>query len=242
MRIRGVFCRLLAAALCILIIFFVLLPMVEQGYQRYYGADSVYLITGTGIPILLSLVLFMAVLWLFRRDGLAGCFEGEHGEGSRAGFSGKKKYLAGLTACLLAVTGMIGSMCWYQRFTLDGVEYRCFFYQKEYTWQDVECFTLRGDFQGVLTFEFQMADGAERSFNGGWLWCAEYFSDGFERRFPEDVYDYARWLGREFGRRKIPLEAEGGWEKLKKELKYESWQKLAEDIRRDYESAAAPDR
>ena len=32
---------------------------------------------------------------------------------------------------------------------------------------------------------------------------------------------------------KIPLEAEGGWEKLKKELKYESWQKLAEDIRRD---------
>lgn len=239
MKIRSVIFRLLGAVLCILIIFFIVLPMVEEGYQRYYGAGSIYLITGTGIPILLSLGLFMAVLWLFSKDGLKGYFEEENGEGIRAGFSRKKKCAVGLLSLFLTVVGIFGSMCWRQRFTLDGVDYRCFFYQKEYAWQDVECFTLRADFQGVLMFEFKMEDGAKRSFNGGWLWCTEYFSDGFERKFPEDVYDYARWLGRELGSRNIPLEAEGGWEKLEEKLEYESWKRLAEDVRRCYEDAAA---
>lgn len=239
MRIRSVIFRLLAAIFCILIIFFVILPMIEEGYRQYYGTDSIYLITGTGIPVLLSLALFMAVLWLFSRDGLKGYFEEENGKGIRADFSGKKKCLAGLLSLFFTAAGILGSMCWYQRFTMDGVEYRCFFHQKKYAWQDVECFTLKADSQGVLMFEFQMEDGKKRSFNGGSLWCIEYFGKGFEEKFPEDVYSYALWLGEELGSRKIPLKAEGGWEKLEEKLEYESWKRLAEDVRGRYEEAAA---
>lgn len=237
MRIRSAIFRMLAAVSWILIIFFGVLPGVEAGYQWYYGANSIYLITGTGIPILLSLGLFAVFLWLFSRDGLKGYFEEENGEGIKAAFSRKKKCMAWLLAVFFTAAGIIGSMCWFQRFTLEGVEYRCFFYKKEYTWQDVECFVLKSDSHGVLMFEFQMADGAKRSFNGGLLWCVEYFSDGFEQQFPEDVYGYARWLGQELGSQQIPLEAKGGWDSLIEELEYDSWKTLAEDIRQCYENA-----
>ena len=129
-------------------------------------------------------------------------------------------------------------MCWFQRFTLEGVEYRCFFYKKEYAWQDVEGLILKADFQGSLIFEFHMKNGRKYSFNGGILWCVEYFSHGFEHKFPEDVYDYARWLGRELGGRQVPLEAKGDWDSLMEELEYDSWKSLAEDVRQCYEKAA----
>ncbi len=235
--IRGIF-RTLAAAAGILVIFFVILPLIETGYQQYYGTDSIYLITGTGLPILWALVLFAALLWLFSRDGLKGYFEDDRGDGLKAGFTGKKKWLAGILAVVLTITGIIGSMCWFQRFTLEGVEYRCFFYKKEYAWQDVEGLILKADFQGSLIFEFHMKNGRKYSFNGGILWCVEYFSHGFEQKFPEDVYDYARWLGRELGGRQVPLEAKGDWDSLMEELEYDSWKSLAEDVRQCYEKAA----
>lgn len=213
------------------------LPVVEAGYQWYYGADSIYLLTGTGLPVALSLILFAVFLWLFSQAGLKGYFEEENGEGIKADFSGKKKCAAGLLAVFLTIAGIIGSMCWFQRFTLEGVEYHCFFHQKEYTWQDVKSFILKSDSHGVLMFEFQMEDGAKHSFNGGMLWCMEYFSSGFEQQFPEEVYDYARWLGRELGSRRIPMEVKGGWDDLMEELEYDSWKVLAEDVWQCYENA-----
>lgn len=231
--------HILAIVLCILLIFLGVLPLVEAGYQWYYGANSVYLITGTGIPILLFLLLFAVFLWLFSQDGLKGYFEEANGEGIKANFSGRKRVMVGLLSVFLTIVGILGSMCWFQRFTLDGIEYHCFFYQKEYTWQDVDCFTLDADFQGCLVFGFQMKDGKRYSFNGGPLWCVEYFSDRFESQFPEDVYDYTQWLSKELGSQDIPLEAEGGWDSLVENLEYDSWKILAEDIRQCYGDARA---
>lgn len=237
MRVWRTVLRILAAALCILFIFFGVLPLIEAGYQWYYGANSIYLITGTGIPILLSLVLFAILLWLFRQDGWKGYLKKENGEGIKANFSRRKKCIVGLLSCFLVIAGILVSMCWFQRFTLEGIEYHCLFYQKEYTWQNVSCLILKADVQGCLVFEFQMEDGTKRSFNGEWLWCVEYFSDGFEHQFPEDVYDYARWISKELGSRNIPLEAEDSWDSLMEHLEYDSWKVLAEDIRQYYENA-----
>ena len=239
MRISRKAIHISAAAFWIFLIFFGILPLVEKGYQWYYGSDSIYLITGTGLPILLSLILFAIVLWLFSQDGLKGYFEEEDGRGIKAHFSNKKKITAGFLSLFLTLACILGSMCWFQRFTLEGVEYHCFFYQKEYNWQDVRCFTLKADSHGSLAFEFQMKDGTKRSFNGGYLWCIEYFSDKFERQFSEDVYDYARWLGRKTGSQNIPIKAKGGWNSLMEGLEYDSWKTLAKDIRQCHQDAAA---
>lgn len=239
---RGVF-RLGAAAACIFLIFFGVLPLIEKCYQQYYGAGSVYLLTGTGIPIVCALGFFYALLWLFSKEGVKGYFEGEHGEGLKAGFTGSKKWAACFLAAAIFAAGIVGSMFWFQRFTLDGVEYRCLSCRREYTWEEVECLVLKADFQGVLEFEFQMADGREYSFNGTLFWCVEYFSEGFERKFPDDVYGYARWLGKELGGRGIPLEAKGGWEGMMEKLNYDSWRTLAEEVQklhREAEEAGLP--
>lgn len=228
--------RVLAVILYLLLLVF-MISLMEQGYQWYYGKENSYLITGTGLPILFSLLLFIVFLWLFSQDGLKGYFEEENGEGIKANFSTKKKCLVGLLSFFLTIAGILGSMFWFQKFSLKGIEYRCFFYQKEYTWQDVSQFILKADFQGCLVFEFQMKDGAKRSFNGGVLWCVEYFSEQFDQQFPEDVYDFAQWLGREMSSQNIPLEAEGGWNQLMEQLKYDSWKILAEDIRQCYENS-----
>lgn len=227
----------LAIPLCIAGLFCGVLPLIERAYQRHYGPGSIYLLTGTGLPIALYLALFAVICWLFAPEGLKGYFENEDGSGIRAGFSRKKKCAVCAIAVSLVLAATAGSMFWFQRFTMDGIEYRCFFSKKEYSWQEVECFSLKADFQGILMFEFQMADGSRRSFNGGILWNVEYFSEAFEQQFPEDVYGYARWLGRELGSRGIPLQAEGGWDGLMETLEYDSWKMLAEDVRQLHSSA-----
>ncbi|MCI9174608.1 MAG: hypothetical protein HFH49_06600 [Lachnospiraceae bacterium] len=229
---------LLAVLMCVFFLIFHVLPLIEMGYQWYYKKDDVYLITGTGLPAALFLLLFFTVLWLFAPEGVKGYFEDDEGRGMKADFSPRKKAAVCALAVFITLSATAGSMLWYQRFTMNGVEYRCFLYKKDYTWQEVSGLTLKADAQGVLMFEFQMTDGKKRSFNGGFLWCVEYFGEGFEEKFPEDVYDYALWLGQELGSQKIPLKAEGGWEKLQEELNYESWRILAEDIRQCYEKAA----
>ena len=232
MKVKRGAARLFVAALYILLIFFGVLPLIGECYQQYYGTGSVYLLAGTGLPILCSLVLPCMLLWLFLKEGLAGDFEGEHGAGLKAGFSRKKKWAACFLAVSIAIAWIVGSIFWFQRFTIDGIEYRCLSQHREYTWEEVDYLSLKADSQGVLVFEFQMADGRKCSFNGSMLWCVEYFSEGFERQFPEDVYSYARWLGQRLGSLGIPLKAEGGWEGMMGKLKYSSWKALAEDVRK----------
>lgn len=226
-----------AIPLCIAGLFCGVLPFIEKAYQWHYGAGSVYLLTGTGLPIALFLALFLVVCWLFAPGGLKGYFENEDGTGIQAGFSRKKKYAVCAAAVFLTMAATAGSMFWFQRFTMDGTEYRCFFGKKEYGWQEVECLTLKADAQGSLMFVLQMGDGSRRTFNGGLLWSVEYTSEAFGQQFPEDIYGYARWLGRELGSRGVPLQAEGGWEALMEKLKYDSWKMLAEDIREIHSAA-----
>lgn len=228
----------LAIVICIGGIFFGVLPLIEAGYQYHYGEDNIYLISGnaTGIPIILSLALFMIVVWLFSPDGLRGYFEEEDGSGIKAHFSMKKKLVVLSVSICLAIVGSIGSMCWFERFTLDGVERHCFIAKKEYGWKDVEYFTLKADSHGVLMFEVRMQDGTKHYFNGGILRWAEYYGDGFEKKFPEDVYDYMVWLAEKLGSQNIPMRVED-WEDFMEELDYESWQTLAEEIKNVYEKA-----
>ena len=66
MKVKRGAARLFVAALYILLIFFGVLPLIGECYQQYYGTGSVYLLAGTGLPILCSLVLPCMLLWLFQ--------------------------------------------------------------------------------------------------------------------------------------------------------------------------------
>lgn len=216
--------------------FFGLLPLIEEIYQMYFGADEAYLLTGnlTGVPIVIFLILLGIYLWLFSSNGILGnLWNGE--PGWKANFSGRTKGIIFGISILVAMLGIAGSMFWYERFTLDGVESCHFGKKKEYAWEDTEYFTLKAaTSDGVLVIELVMKDGERYSFNGGVFRAAEYWNDAYDTQFPEGVYDYAIWLSEELKERNVPLQVKD-WDKLKKDLTYDSWDELADQIRAVYD-------
>ena len=223
------------------ITFFGILPLIEEIYQKHFGADSVYSLTGnlTGVPIVLSVIVFGIFIWLFSPNGAFGNLWRQE-KGWKAEFSGKTKCIIAGISTLVAVIGIIGSLFGFERFTLDGVERYRFGQKKEYVWEDTAYFTLKSDLSGVLVFELVMKDGQKYDFNGGLLRAAEYSSDAYDKTVPEGVYDYAIWLSRELGKRNIPMQV-ADWEKLKKGLTYDSWDELADGIRTAYEEGKGKD-
>lgn len=204
-------------------------------YEKQFGTEQVYLLTGdlTGVPILLSLVLFGIFVWLFSPNGAFGnLLRGE--EGFKAKFSDRTKGIIFGCSTLVAVLGMAASVFWIDCFTTEGIKSFRFGQEKEYVWEDAEYVTLKDDFDGVLMYEMVMKDGKTYHFNGGILRVMEYYSNAFDEEFPRDVDDYAVWLSRELKEKQVPLQVKD-WNKLEKKLKYDSWRKLAEEIRAVYE-------
>lgn len=209
--------------------------LIEQAYMSYFGAEQAYFITSnlSGVPILLCIGLFAVYIWLFFPNGLLGnLWKGE--EGVKAKCSKRTKFVIATATLLVVMVGTIGSVFWFERYTQEGVEIYRFGQRNEYTWEEVENFTLKGDWNGVMVFRLNMKDGEKYSFNGGLLHAVEYFNDAYNEQFPEDVYDYTVWLSKELGKRNVPMEVKD-WEALKDDLVYDSWKDLAERIREAYE-------
>lgn len=212
-----------------------LLSLIEWGYNLYFGTDEIWFLTGdfTGIPLVLSVLFFGIAVWLFCPFGLlADLYTGE--EGLKAGFSGGWKIVIALLSLCAVLLGSACSMSWYERYTVEGVEVCHFGHKKEYTWKEAESFRLKGDYQGILVFEVLMKDGNRYAFNGGIWKQAEYMSTAFDEKFPEDVYDYTVWLAEELAENQVSMDV-SGWDQLKKDLYYDSWIELAEEIRSSYE-------
>lgn len=198
--------------------------LVEIGYQAYYGEEA-YLISGnaTGIPMILCLAVVLAYGWLpgvFRIAWLFG------GRDARAVLSKRKRFLAAGIILCIALAGMAGSMCFFDKFTADGVESVRFANKREYRWQDTDYFTLKADSHGMLVFEAAMKDGRHYSFNGGILRWVEYESDAFEQQFPEGAYDYILYLGKKLKGYQVPMYVED-WDRMIKDLDYKYWKELA---------------
>lgn len=76
------------------ITFFGILPLIETMYQKHFGADCVYLLTGnlTGVPIVLSVMIFGIYVWLFSANGVFGNLWRQE-KGWKAAFAGKTKFI-----------------------------------------------------------------------------------------------------------------------------------------------------
>ena len=228
----------LAIILWIPITIFLIPGLISHGYDWYYGKNAVHLISGslTGVPFLMSIVILSVFLWLFSPDGLRGYFEDDNGNGIKADFSIRRKIIIAVLTLIISAAGCIISMLWFERFTLEGIEKHHFFSHKTYEWNEVSEFRLKADSQGVLVMQFEMTDGKKYSFNGGILRAAEYTSNAFDEKFPEDVYDYMVWIGEELGNSGVVMDT-SDWDKLKRKLKYDSWKTIAEDVKEGYMQA-----
>lgn len=210
--------------------------LIDLYYQNSYGKDAVYLITGnaTMIPILLCLILMGILFRLYSPDGIYG-LSAKEGKGSKAVCSSEKKKLIAATAACLAAAGIIISMFWYEKFTLDGVESHHFFRVQNYEWEDAEYYTLKADIHGMLVFEIVMMDGTRHGCLGGSFRAVEYESVALEERFGEDyAAEYVIWMAKTLKEHGKNLRMEEV-ENLKQKLDAEYWRAVADEIVKEEE-------
>lgn len=102
------------------------------------------------------------------------------------------------------------------------------FMKKNYTWDEIDYYTLSASTSGTLTYSVIMQDGAKADCIGGeamvWL------SNLPEEKYPEQDYDFVKYLSRKLKKQGVELRV-NDWNKLYKDLRYESWIELAEEIR-----------
>lgn len=99
------------------------------------------------------------------------------------------------------------------------------FWGKEYTWEDVDYYTLRADWDGTLKYTVVMRDGLKADCIGGAVSMSN-FPDGVGLDGEED---FGRYLSRVFSEQGIELKVKD-WKKLYQNLKYDYWKEYAEDI------------
>lgn len=207
--------------------------LIENVYILYFGNETPYFITSnlSWVPVISFLGFFAVCLWLFSPYGLLGnLWKGEIG--AKATCSMRWKLVIAFGSFFLAIFIVIGSMFWFERYTPDGVECYCFGVKKEYSWEDVESFSLESDYSGCLFFRLNMKDGKNYDFGGGFFRPIEYSNDAYEEQFP-DRDDYDLWLTGELRNRGVLLEAESREELLSK-FTYDADKELADEICRMY--------
>lgn len=149
-------------------------------------------------------------------------------EGIKCNMPRKKKHII----ALLSVTGLflslIPSCTWYDCFTEEGLTIRRIIYSKEYTWDEIDYYTLSASSDGTLTYTVIMQDGTKADCIGGeaMVWLSNLPED----TYPDYDYDFVKYLSRKFKAQGVELKVDD-WSKLYKNLRYESWIELAEEIR-----------
>ncbi len=229
--IKNVIGKIVFLLISLLMTLIVVPGFIDLYYQNSCEEDAVYLITGnaTIIPIWLCLILMGVLLRLFSADGVyvAGAKKG--GE-IRPGCLGEKKKLIAAAAICLTVAGILISMFWYEKFTLDGVESHYFCHVQKYGWKDAEYYTLKADIHGMLVFQIVMKDGTKHSCLGGTFGGVEYTSAAMDEQFGED-YDseYVIWVSQILKDNKKELRIKNK-EELKQKLDTEYWKAVVDEI------------
>lgn len=231
LHIKNIIGKIVFLLISLLITLIAVPSLIDLYYQNSCGKDAVYLITGnaTILPILLCLILMRILLWLFSPDRVYEVGAKEE-KGIKAVWPNERKKLIAAAAICLTVAGIIISMFWYEKFTLDGVESHRFFRVQKYGWEDAEYYTLKTDIHGMLIFEIAMKDGTKHSCLGGALRGVEYESTAMEEQFGEDyASEYAIWMAQILKEHKKELRIKSK-EDLKQKLDTEYWKAVVDEI------------
>lgn len=192
-------------------------------YYASYKFNFIYFIIG----------LFDLALWvyLYSKYGLfPNRVTGE--VGIKSNIPRKAKYKITLLSVLLLLISLIPSFGFYDYFTEDKLIINRLVYTKEYTWEDIDYYTL-SEASGTLTFTVVMKDGTKSDCIGGaaMMWTSNLPED----KYPDQDYDFVLYLTHTYTDMGIELRV-GDWDKLYKDLDYDYWIDLAKDIRKIAES------
>lgn len=187
-------------------------------YHASYKFYFIYWITG----------LFVLALWIFLYSNMGLFPDRVTGEaGIKSNIPRKEKRKIAFLSVILLFVSLIPSCGIYDCFTEDGLILNRMLYTKEYTWEDIDYYTL-SESSGTLTFTVVMKDGTNSDCIGGeaLAWTGNLPED----IYPDSEYDFVRYLTRTYTDMGIELRVDD-WDKLYKDLDYDSWIDLAKDIR-----------
>ncbi|MBR1597358.1 MAG: MerR family transcriptional regulator [Lachnospiraceae bacterium] len=218
---------LLKTILILIVFLFVLfgVPVVCENVYTLWFENEDYIIDYLLWPVyfIVSFYLFCLLLWMFYDYGLfSNLYTGEYGLRCHLPKNMRRKVL--VCSVMVYLLGIGCDLTCYDCFTTDGVERRVLLYDKKYTWNDVDHFTLQNGNDGVLDYVVVMKDGMRCKCIGGDV-GSECLS---EERYPHGTEDYCIELTEKFVEMGIPL-TDTDFDKLHDRL-IEYWSDYLEKI------------
>lgn len=211
----------------------ILIPLcLELIYEVRYGSDTVWMLTGnqTWIPLAVGLLFIVLIFYFFLPRKLMGGLEENWLIELVDRLTMKKKLIVSGISFLVLILGCLFGSLNHDRFESDRVVVSKIGQETEYTWTDVESYTLKTDHDGTLIVELTMTDGNAIGFIGGAFRVVTYTSTGFDQIFPNGDADYAVYVARELKALGI-LPTLDNWDALMEKLDYDYWKAVAEEIR-----------
>lgn len=202
---------------------------MEKYYMFLYGKDAVFYTNNDffAVQVLAFLIFFGIMLYFWSKDGLRGL---EYG--SDDGIKAEQKPLqkAKMTVAAAAILLAVNLICMhcYHRITPDGIEVHFLFRTKNYTWDDVDYYTLNTHIMDdTLSMKMIMKDGRKIDLLPSVLLTE---SDGFVSDFQDEEYDFLPWLNEKLIKKRKLLKIGDEKKLLQKLKKYEAWESLAADL------------
>lgn len=201
-------------------------PWLIDRFYKYWLGDSAWMTSSafSCVPLLAFIIFFILEYVLFIEPE-----DTQDSAVSRKDFSSKNKAFMILIPLATAILLSVLSMFRFHKFSNTGVESVTLTNHTEYSWDDVEYFTLEDDWFGHLVFKVVFDDGSHAQFIGGATYYAWYTSKAFDLLYPDTDYDYARYLAKELCSRNIPAKIED-WDELIDDLRYDSHQEFAKEL------------
>lgn len=195
---------------------------IEETYIFHSDFEVLPLASGIGFLFLL--------VWLFSKKGL---IVRDYSDNAKTDFfsQGEKSNLPFSTKCritfissIIVLLTMVFPIFSYDCITEQGVIRRCFFQEKNYTWEDVNYYSLRSVEKGSLAFFIEMNDGHTVF----WDTClSSYLS---EEIYPNQEYDFFVYLAETLHAHNVPIHIKY-WDKLYDSLEFEEDKEYALKIK-----------
>lgn len=202
--------------------------LTEKYYIGKYGNNEIFFI-GNDLFVIQALA-FPVFYWLMRYYWFwNGAFYEGDGRGICSNLPVKKKAVRTAAALAVFLSVQVLSVQFYTKITMEGAQLHRFTSVKDYTWEDVEYYTLdKHFFDSTLSMKLVMKDGQKLEMLPG---VEMANSKAYIDRFREE--EFVLWLNRELIERNKPLRIDDE-EKLMKKLNDSYWQEIAEQIIEEY--------
>lgn len=216
--------KVVAAILYIPIVIFIV-PSIIGDIVAYFCVDKggIYIISQGFyfIYFIATMYLLFMMIFLFSKNGI---HIGEYALKARIPKKAKGKVV--IFSSLVFVVAILIYSTWFNCFTEEEIRIQRFVYSKEYSWADVDHYTIKANADGTLKYCIVMNDGKELEILGG-----DVSVDNLpEEQYPDSTDDFCRQLTKKFAEQGIELKVEN-WDKLFDKLTYEYWIEYAEEIK-----------